>query len=259
MKKQLLDASILKSLLPLKVLRKNFKTGFDVLNMVNRPIGPGQVSKIATAVTKIGLIRPVVVALLNLKNFKGYYIIDGQHLYHACIRLNLDIPYVVITIDSEKELVDVISMVNNSSKAWTLKDYVQAWSFIMPQYKKLAKYRQTYDLELVAIAGILHKSANIFSSMDIIKNGTLTIKDEATAVKVMKYTNDVLAILNKGDRKNARKLINGYVQFVTSNIDTYESKHVKFLKNIQKQKDKLELVAVSTDTIAEFFYKICLN
>ena len=255
MKKQT-NASILKDIMPLELLRNDSTKSLSILNMVNRSITPSHVTDVASSIDKIGLIRPVVVAKLNLKDFKGEYIIDGQHLFNACMRLNKHIPYVKIDIGSEQELVDILATLNNSSKAWTLKDYVQAWSYIRPAFKKLAKYRETYDLELVAIAGILHKSNSIFSSIDIIKKGTLTIKNEEVAVQVMEYTNDVLSIFSKGDRKHSKKLVNGYVQFITNNLPSYMHNHKKFLKNIEKQKDKLELVAANPDTISEFFHNL---
>ena len=253
MKKQS-DASILKTIMPLEILRKDSTKSLGILNMVNRPIVPSHVTSVAASIEKIGLIRPVVVANLNLKEFKGEYIIDGQHLFNACMRLNKHVPYVKIDIDSEEELIDILASLNNSSKPWTLKDYVQSWAYIRSDFKKLAKYRQTYDLELVAIAGILHKSPNIFHCINIIKKGELVIKNEAVAVKVMEYTNDLLAIFNKFDRKNARKLINAYVQYVTNAHDSYN--HKKFLNNINKQKSKLELLLANPDDVTDFFNKM---
>jgi hypothetical protein len=253
MKKQS-DASILKNLMPLEILRKDSSKSLGILNMVNRAIVPSHVTSVATSIEKIGLIRPVVVAKLNLKEFKGEYIIDGQHLFNACIRLNKDVPYVKIDVSSEEELIDILASLNNSSKPWTLKDYVQSWAYIRPDFKKLAKYRQTYDLELVAIAGILHRSPNIFQCMNLIKKGELVIKNESLAVKIMEYTNDVLSIFYKFDRKNARKLVNAYVQYVTNTHDSYN--HKKFLSNLNKQKSKLELVMANPDDVTDFFYKI---
>ena len=253
MKKQS-DASILKSLMPLEILRKDSTKSLGILNMVNRPIVPSHVTIMSTSIEKIGLIRPVVVAKLDLKEFKGEYIIDGQHLFNACIRLNKHVPYVKININSEEELIDVLASLNNSSKAWTLKDYVQSWAYIRSDFRKLAKYRQTYDLELVAIAGILHNSPNIFHCMNLIKKGELVIKNETLAVKVMEYTNDLLSIFNKFDRKNARKLVNSYVQYVRNTHDSYD--HKKFLSNINKQKSKLELLLANPDDVTDFFSKM---
>ena len=253
MKKQT-DASILKNIMPLEILRKDSNKSLGILSMVNRAITPSHVTSVATSIEKIGLIRPVVVAKLNLKDFKGEYVIDGQHLFNACMRLNKDIPYVKVDISTEEELVEILALLNNSSKPWTLKDYVQSWSYIRPAFKKLAKYREMYDLELVAIAGILHKATNIFSTTRIIKKGELVIKDEALSVKVMEYTNDILTIFNKFDRKNARKLVNAYVQYIMTNLNSYN--HKKFLTNINKEKSKLELVMADPDTVTDFFYKM---
>lgn len=248
------DARILREIFPLLLLRINSNKAVQWLVNVNRPTKPGHVNDIASSISKIGIVRPIIMAKLKLKDFVGEYIIDGQHLFLACLRLGIDVPVRFVTIKTEQELVETLAMLNNTSKPWCLADYVQSWSYIKPQYKTLQHYHKTYGLELAPTAGILHQSPGIFNTVSTIKNGTLKIKDEDKAVSIMEYVTDLLTVLPKTDRTSSRKLVNGYVQYITNNYEKYD--HEKALKRIEKQIDKLELAGADAETINEFFYKI---
>lgn len=221
---------------------------------VNRPTKPGHVNEICSSITKMGIVRPVIMAKLKLKDFIGEYIIDGQHLFLACMRLGIDIPVRFIDIENEQDLIETLALLNNTSKPWSLADYVQSWSYIRPQYKTLQEYHKTYGLELAPTAGILHQSPSIFNTVSVIKSGSLKIKDEDKAVRIMEYVTDLLSVLPKTDRTSSRKLVNGYVQYITNNYEKYD--HERALKRIEKQIDKLELAGADAETINEFFYKI---
>ena len=64
----------------------------------------------------MGCLRPVVIAHLSFKELVGNYVIDGQHLFHALIRNNMDIPFVMIDVADEQDLVEKLALLNNSSK-----------------------------------------------------------------------------------------------------------------------------------------------
>jgi len=78
---------------------------------------------------------------------------------------------------------------NNSSKSWTLKDYINIWSYTNPEYKKLMSFYNTYDFEISQVASLLmyqkiDKTNGGCDSMSrIIKRGMFTITNEKEAVK----------------------------------------------------------------------------
>jgi len=240
-----------KKMFDVKWLSKAAKKGFRTLDNVNRAIMPAHVTRMAESIMKLGILRPVVVAYLDFKGVKDYYIIDGQHLYHALIRLGYDIPYVTIDVKNDEELIESLALLNNSSKSWTMTDYVQAWSFTTGDYKTLVKYFNTYDLEMCTIAGILHgRTENISKT---IKTGKFKVNSEEKAVKLMDYTTDVLKVLPRQDRTTNRRLVNSYIMFVYDNYNNYN--HKKFIAYLKKNIARLEFLNSSDDDLNAFYSK----
>jgi hypothetical protein len=108
-----------------QILKKDSHKSFSYLAGINRPINPSQVTKLAESVNKLGILRPVIVAEISfLTGKKTNYIIDGQHLFNALLRNNMDIPFISIKIDTKVQLVESIALLNASSKNWAMIDYI---------------------------------------------------------------------------------------------------------------------------------------
>lgn len=242
---------ILKDLFNVKFLPKDAETGFRLAYGINRDPKPAHVTKMSASIKKYGILRPVIVSKLNLPDLIGTYIIDGTHLYYACMRNNLDVPYVEVTINTEQELVECLAMLNNSSKSWKLTDYVQSWSYIKPDYKRLMSYHKVYDLEFSSIAGILHNSYDVFGSLRVIKDGTFTIKNEDQAVEMLDMVSDLVALFPKYDRHQYKNLVNGFIHFVRSNYSDYN--HKEFMAQVKDEVSSLHIAASSTQSAAEYF------
>lgn len=242
----------MRDLFNVKILEKLAKIGFKFLEGINRAIIPAQVTLLATSVQKMGIIRPIVVAYLDFSGLKGWYIIDGQHLYFALLRLNMDIPYVEIEIKNEEELVEKTALLNSSSKSWQLKDYIQIWSFIRPDYKKLSHYFNQYDLEVQTIASILSgRNAGSGGVNSVIKRGTFKVKNEDRAVQILDFVTDVLNIVPRMDRMSNKFFVGAYVEYVTQNFSTYN--HTRFCNYLKKNSEKLTFVNGDKDNIFNFF------
>lgn len=245
----------LKSMLPLKFMPKNSSKGFSFLVSLNRNVKPAQVTKLAQSINKMGVIRPIVAANFTYNGVKGLYIVDGQHLYHALLRNNMDFPYVEIDISSNQDMVEKIALLNSSSKSWTLQDYIQAWSYINNDYKKLHGYFNTYDLELSQIASILHKNqAPSNTSGDAItryiKNGTFRIINEKHAVNILDCITDTLKIIPRLDRMSNRNFVSAYVDYMTSRGAQYN--HAKFLTILKKHVSELKFVTADKSVVMDF-------
>ena len=242
----------MRDLFNVKILEKVAKIGFKFLEGINRAIIPAQVTLLATSIQLMGIIRPVVVAYLDFAGLKGWYIIDGQHLYFALLRLNMDIPYVEIEIKNEEELVEKTALLNSSSKSWQLKDYIQIWSFIRPDYKKLSHYFNQYDLEVQTIASILSgRNAGSGGVNSVIKKGTFKVKNEDRAVQILDFVTDVLNIVPRMDRISNKFFVGAYVEYVTQNFSTYN--HTRFCNYLKKNSEKLTFVNGDKDNIFNFF------
>lgn len=249
------ESSILQDIFGIKLLRNDSSKGFRFLDGVNRAVIPSHVTKMAESVNRIGITRPVVVAYFEYKGVKDYYIIDGQNLYHALLRIGSHIPYRIIEVDSEEDMVEKIALLNTSSKTWSLHDYVVAWSYIRPDYKKLGHFFNVYDLDISSIASVMHGYNGTSSSniTKVIKEGKFEIKDLDKSIRILDYTSDALNIVPRLDRNANRSFVSAYTGFVSSNYDTYD--HARFRKYLTRNAEKLQLVNADKELITEFFKK----
>lgn len=233
----------------------NTKTKFAFLAGVNRGITPQQVTKLAESINKMGVIRPVVVAWINFINGKkDLYIIDGQHLYLALLRMNAPIPYVELEINNKQELVETIALLNSSSKSWTMQDYVTAWSNLHPDYIKLNQYFQQYDFELNILASVLSNQDVSGASTKTIKKGTFRIKDESQAKVALDCMTDLFKIMDRGSRYEIKYLCSEYFKFYRS-AKNYN--HQRFIQNIKKNKRKFDLATQESGKLVKLFQTCC--
>lgn len=215
------------------------KATFNYLNGINRGITPAQVTKLAESVNKMGVIRPVIVADLDfITGRKETYIIDGQHLFNALLRLDQKVPYVTVNIKSKEELVETIAMLNASSKSWTLLDYIVAWGSLKSDYVKLNKLYEMYDFELGIIASIMsNRGENANNSvLRSLKRGNFKIYDEAVNMQIMKDMTDLFNVIPRMNRFENRYVCAEFVKFVRAKGARYH--HETFIKNVKKNRDK---------------------
>ena len=234
-----------KKTLIIKTLKMSGSKGFALLAGVNRPVIPNHVTKLSSSLDKMGVVRPVVVSTFDfIDGNKTTYIIDGQHLYHALMRLGWDVPYVEIEIKNNVSLAEHLALLNSSSKSWTMKDYILVWSGIKKDYVKLSKYFNTYDIELSQVAEILmnntcgnHSGGSNISS--IIKKGDFVIDDEKRGVTILNHVTDALKLVKRMDRMSNKLFIYSYVNFINS-YDKYD--HKQFLANLKLNKEKFKTI-----------------
>ena len=139
-----------------------------------------------------------------------------------------------------------------TSKSWQLKDYIQVWSFIRPDYKKLSHYFNQYDLEVQTVAAILSgRSAGGGSINTTIKNGNFAVKNETKAVKILDYVTDVLKIVPRMDRFSNRLFVGAYVEYVSQNFSSYN--HAKFCTYLKQHARELKFVNGDKENILNFF------
>ena len=247
------DAQLLRNIFDIKLLRADANVGFKFLDNINRSVVPSHVTRLSESLKNLGFLSPIIIFVMNLakERLVGKYVGDGQHRFLAAIRNNMDIPYIEVEVKSVEQMVEYLALLNNTSKSWGLGDYVQAWSCINPEYKTLAHYHDVYDLELSCIAGILHESPSIFSSFNIIKDGSFKIKNLERGQRYLDYVSDFVNALPKMDRAFGRRIINAYHFFLVNNVDTYN--HNKFIKNLKKRTDSLQ--DVNGEDFTSFFEK----
>lgn len=245
-----------------KTVLKNLKwlstTGnikFSYLAGINRAIMPAQVTKLAKSLELMGVIRPIVIAELSFISGKtAKYIIDGQHLFNALIRLGWEIPYVTIQVKDKQDLVEKIAMLNASSKTWTMQDYVTAWSSLKEDYVKLNHYFEVYDMEILEIAAIL--SNNIRgggNTQKILKAGEFKIVNETKNVQILDYVTDMLKVVPRMNRFENRYAVKEYVKYLRT---APKYNHEQFITKLQKNKEKFILATQEEGKLYELFEKL---
>ena len=236
-------------------LKKDSKQSFYYLAGINRAINPSQVTKLAESVNRMGIIRPVVVAEISfVDGKKKTYIIDGQHLFNALIRNNMDIPYVTIDIKDKKDLVEKIALLNASSKNWAIVDYISAWSSLSTDYVKLNHYFQVYDFDMGVLSSVLNNS-NVDGSNLVrkIKAGEFKIVDEDKNVTILNHLTDVLKVVPRMNRFENRYLCREYIKFLRN---TPKYNHSKFLDNLKRNKKEFILATQEDGKLVELFTKL---
>jgi hypothetical protein len=238
-------------------ITESSKVKLSYLAGINRPINPSQVTKLCNSLMKMGNVRPVIVCEIDFLNgTKGHYILDGQHLFNALLRLGWEIPYVVIDVKDKQDLVEKIALLNSSSKSWTMQDYVVAWASLKPDYIKLNKYFQIYDIEISILAGIL-SNGRVSSAGDItktIKNGEFVIQDEESNLSIVNGITDVLKFIPRMNRFENRYVCSEYVNFRRTEGCNYN--HKSFLKNLEDNKKQFILATQEQQKLSDMFRKL---
>jgi hypothetical protein len=217
----------------LKVKFVNDYSKFAILPM-NRGVDSRHVQKMIASIRKMGVIRCVITCTTDIiEGVMKTYIIDGQHLATALEREGQPIPCINIDIESEEDLISKMAFLNNSSKSWDLMNYINAWKMIRPDYMKLFKWKNMYDIEITMLAAIGVNNAGIKHSTGSIKTGNFTITNPKAEEMCRAFNNIVLKI-GMSDRTIKFQFLAAFLQAygtynhstVMSNID----KHIKTIK-----------------------------
>lgn len=234
---------------------------FKLLAGINRPITPGHVTKMDTSVGAMGIIRPVVTAVISFLDGKPTrYVLDAQHLLFDLFRRNCDIPYVTIEVKNKRDLIEKIALLNSSSKPWCTADYVTAWGSIENSYKLLAELYHTYDIELGQIAEIAHtgtigaKQGHQGGSFyRLIKRGDFKILDIDDCRNKLDKVTDVLKLVPRSDRVHNNMFIASYVNLINALGTKYN--HAKFLTYLKTHKQQFATVTQDPEEISKLLKK----
>jgi hypothetical protein len=206
----------------------------------NRILNPGHVQTMIESIRTMGVIRPVVCIETDaISGKKQRYITDGQHLFTALVAEELEIPYIVLNVEDEIELVVKMAKMNNSSKSWTLLNYVNAFKPYLPDYQKLFKMRNKYNIEPLMLAAICTRGTSaVVSGSRLIKSGHFKITNPE-AQEMAKAFNDFFLKIGRADRWVKHQ----FLQVFMRAWGTYD--HDKALANLDKH---IKTVKAMSDT-----------
>lgn len=226
----------------LKIKHTTNYSKFATLPM-NRAICSKHVQKMIASLRMLGCTRAVITCYTNIIEGEWKtYIIDGQHLATALEREDQPIPYIEIEIASEEDLIEKMAFLNNSSKSWDMMNYINAWKMIRPDYMKLFRWKNMYDIEITMLAIIGVNNTAIQKSTGVIKTGNFRITNPK-AEDMCRAFNDIFLKIGKSDRAVKFQFLNAFLQAYNS---TYS--HSKVMDAIDKHLKTVKLMAVGDET-----------
>jgi hypothetical protein len=225
----------------LKVKHATDYSKFAVLPM-NRGIDSKHVQKMIASIRKMGIIRCVITCTTDIiEGIMKTYVIDGQHLATALEREGMPIPYIEINIESEEDLVEKMAYLNNSSKSWDMMNYINAWKMIRPDYMKLFKWKNMYDIEITMLAMIGINNTALRHNTSMIKTGDFVITNPLSE-EMCKSFNEIFIKIGNVDRPVKFQFLNAFMQA----YGTYS--HQKVMTNLDKHIKTVKLIANSEES-----------
>jgi hypothetical protein len=226
----------------LKIKHTTTYSTFSVLPM-NRGIDSKHVQKMIASLRLQGCVRVVICCRTNIIEGEWKtYIIDGQHMATALEREGEPIPYIEVEIASEEDLIEKMAYLNNSSKSWDMMNFINAWKMIRPDYMKLFKWKNMYDIEITMLAIIGVNNTAIQKSTGVIKTGNFKITNPK-AEDMCKAFNDIFLKIGKSDRAVKFQFLNAFMQAYNPKYD-----HNKTMAAIDKHLKTVKLMAIGDET-----------
>jgi len=226
----------------LKIKYTTSYSTFAVLPM-NRGIDSKHVQKMIASLRIQGCLRVVICCKTNIIEGEWKtYIIDGQHMATALEREGQPIPYIEIGIDSEEDLIKKMAYLNNSSKSWDMMNFINAWKMIRPDYMKLFRWKNMYDIEVTMLAIIGVNNGAIRHSTGALKTGNFKITNPK-AEDMCKAFNDIFLKIGKSDRAVKFQFLNAFLQAYTPKYD-----HTKTMVAIERHLKTVKLMAIGEET-----------
>jgi hypothetical protein len=220
---------------------KDYKK-FLFLDNINRTVDPTHVQKMVSSIRSMSIIRPVICVQVTFITGKSQlFIVDGQHLFTALSAEGLEIPYIIIEIEDKIDLVHKMAMLNNSSKSWTLFNYVKAFKMHIPDYNTLSDLRDKYNIEPLMLAALCTRGTSaVVSGSQLLKSGKFKITNPE-AEEMAKAFNDFFIKIGRADRWVKHQ----FLQVFMRAWDTYD--HKEALANLDKH---INTVKAMSDTFA---------
>ncbi len=174
-------------------ISKNYNE-FNFLHF-NRKVEMRHVMEIVDSIQRHGVLSFVNVVITDcIDGVKQMYIVDGQHRFEAFRYLGLPILYTVVEANSKKEIVRLIADLNKTSRRWSTRNFMTAWSSLkIEDYTEIDTALSNTKLPITLIL-------EVFSEKDR-KTATKMFQDgdfEIVNVKKNKtILNDINSLKNK--------------------------------------------------------------
>lgn len=175
----------------------DFKSREDFAKKVNSmPFNrdPKVVKELVENMNRFGFTVPILLIKTNLLDgFDRMYIVDGHN--RATTALYLNIPFTGILLPNKfsnlEELVEFVSSLNNSQKAWINMDYIRSYAHVgKKEYIDLIQIKSKTPYSITAVATTLSSVGKTAPSENI-KKGNFKITRLKEANDVFTYAGEL--------------------------------------------------------------------
>ena len=224
----------------------------------NREQTKKHIGVIKNSVVYLGSVnRDIVVVMYNDK----LYTADGEHLKLALTELNAIVRFKVQVVSTAKDVVDVMRMMNSSSKNWTFKNYINACKSINKDYALLYSYTTdvSVGVQPKMLATIMYstKKFNPGGAHNSVKNGTFQLN--ITHTELNKRLSAIKRFYGKTNMKTAQNCVGGLLRLMLEKEELYYKKEAKFLELVKVEVQKRKYTTFGSDGEYLTFFKEMWN
>jgi hypothetical protein len=223
----------------------------------NRKISKDHSTTLRDSYIEFGLLRLPVLAKLIYDDSR-LAIADSQHLLTGILPLlKAKDSIEVITVDckTKKEVIDLISKLNTTSKSWMLDDYLNAWLNFGMQYEHYPSYELLKN-RMADSTMSLSKILDIFvADRDLFKKGVIKFNDMELSQNVYHLAKHFRVKYN-----TPAHALSGIIQFGHSqkwksseDVDTFISRidNYKEIKSFPKDRDDIRHLLIEIDSLTD--------
>lgn len=152
-------------------------------------------ARLIRSMNKWGFVVPILLIKTNLiDGYEKIYIVDGHN--RATTALYLNIPFFGVLLPNKfsnvEDLVEFVSSLNSSQRAWTNMDYVRAFAHVgKKEYLDLIQVKSKTPYSFTTVATILSSPNSKSSKSESIKKGDFRITRLKEANEVFSYAGEL--------------------------------------------------------------------
>jgi hypothetical protein len=172
---------------------KNFKevkfletTDYDLFHKLpfNRDVDNAHVKELVESIKKYGFKGVIqVIETSFIDGIEKFYKLDGQHRVAAARIAGVPVTFELTVCKTKRETVEMISALNNSSKAWGTKTFLNVWGSLgLEEYVMMKEIQGLTQIQITPLVMALTGSTRMVE----FRKGTMSIPNEKEAKKVIK-------------------------------------------------------------------------
>ena len=175
----------------------------------NRTLNENNVKNMLKSIRDYGLIQPLVIS-------SDGYVIDGQHRLSACMRLGIEVPYVVNKRLTNKAIIEA----NNTQKSWNADDRVK-------------NHAEKGNFDYVLLREKVEEYKHLFTSGKVHHAyASSTIKNVSASIKDGSY---------KINSKNGDEVLKNCIIMKNLFANAYHTRFVRAMRSVMLRNDNFNI------------------